>query len=260
MNGIILSGGLGTRLSPLTDAVSKQLLPVYDKPMIYYSISTLMNFNIKKILIITRPDHLESYKKLLGTGRQFGIKIDYEIQKSPRGIAESLIIAEEFIKNNKVLLILGDNIFYGLNYKFYKINSLKKDFGARIFTYKVDNPSRYGVVQLEKNNIVSIEEKPKKPKSNLVATGMYLFDKNAVKYAKTLKPSKRGELEITDLNTIYLKKKKLKSLQLNEGSVWLDAGTFNSLLQASQYVQTIQERHNILVNHPYDIAKRKKWI
>ncbi len=260
MKGIILSGGLGTRLSPLTDAVSKQLLPIYDKPMIYYSISTLMNFNIKNILIIIRPDHLESYKNLLGNGEQFGIKINYEIQESPKGIAQSLIIAEKFINNKNVLLILGDNIFYGLNYNFYKINSLKQNFGARIFTYKVENPSRYGVVEIKNNNIISIEEKPKKPKSNYVATGMYIFDNNAIKYAKTLKPSKRGELEITDLNLIYLKKKKLKSLHLNEGSVWLDAGTFNSLLQASQYVQTIQERHNILVNHPQDIAKRKKWI
>ena len=164
-----------------------QLLPIYDKPMIYYSNNTLMNFNIKNILIIIRPDHLESYKNLLGNGEQFGIKINCKLE-SPKGIAQSLIIAEKFI-NNKNVLILGDNIFYGLNYNFYKINSLKQNFGARIFTYKVENPSRYGVVEIKNNNIISIEEKLK-PKSNYVATGMYIFDNNAIKYAKTLKPSK----------------------------------------------------------------------
>ena len=259
--GIILAGGSGTRLSPLTIHMSKQLLPVFDKPLIYYPLYTLMSANIRDVLIITAPQEINNFIKLLGNGERFGIKISYKVQKKPNGIAEAFIIGKKFIKKDPICLILGDNIFFGIDL----INSLplnKKDFqGAKIFAFKVPNPSRYGVVKLnKKNQPVSIEEKPKKPKSNLAVTGLYIYDNDIVNIASKIKPSKRNELEITDINDYYLKNKKLDVEILRTGSVWLDAGTTTSLLQASQFVQTIQERQNLLISSPEELAFAKKWI
>ncbi len=261
IKGIILAGGSGTRLSPLTIHMSKQLLPVFDKPMIYYPLYTLMSANIRDILIITAPQEINNFKKLLGNGERFGIKISYKVQKKPNGIAEAFIIGKKFINKDPVCLILGDNIFFGIDL----LNSLpfnKKDFqGAKIFAFKVPDPRRYGVVKLnKKNQPVLIEEKPKKPKSNLAVTGLYIYDNDIVSIASKIKPSKRNELEITDINDYYLKNKKLDVEILRTGSVWLDAGTTTSLLQAAQFVQTIQERQNLLISSPEELAFEKKWI
>jgi len=260
MKGIILSGGAGTRLNPLTISYSKQLLPVYDKPMIYYPLSTLMNSNIRDILVITSTSDLSSFKRLLKDGSQWGLSISYAVQKNPNGIAESFIIGEKFISSDAVTLILGDNIFYGINSEKLNVINSKKKFGAIIFSYHVDDPQRYGVVQFKGKKVISISEKPKFPKSNFVATGMYIYDNDVIKYAKKLKPSKRGEIEITDINKIYLKKNKLITTILDQGSVWLDAGTTQSLLQASQFVQTIQERQQIQIACPEEISYNKGWI
>ena len=261
MKGIILAGGEGTRLYPLTISTSKQLMPIYDKPLIYFPLCTLMLANIKDILCISSPLQINNIKNLLKDGSQWGIKIRYKVQDKPKGIAEAFIIGENFINNDPVALILGDNIFYGIDLDKILIKNKTKFNGAKIFTYKVTNPKRYGVVEVSKNNKVkSIVEKPNFPKSSDVATGLYFYDKNVVKYAKNIKPSARGELEITDLNKIYLKNNSLEAIKLQDGTVWLDAGKFDSLLQASQYVQIIQQRQNILIGSPEEISYKKGWI
>lgn len=258
--GIILAGGSGTRLHPITLAITKHLLPVYDKPMIYYSLSTLMLANIREVLLICNNDDLKLYKKLLGDGSRFGIKLFYEVQDRPNGIAESLIIGENFLENYPCALILGDNIFYGPSFQKTLITSSKNTNNAIIFSYSVKNPSEYGIVQLNKSKIVKIEEKPKKSKSNLAITGLYLYPKNVSKIAKQIKPSKRNELEITDLNQIYLKKNKLKNVNLGRGFTWLDAGTIDSLFEASLFVKTIQSRQGSMICCPEEIAYEKKYF
>ena len=264
MKGIILAGGNGTRLYPSTLTVSKQLLPVYDKPMIYYSLSVLMLAGIKDILIITTPKDKPNFINLLGDGSNFGIKLSYKEQISPNGIAEAFIIGEKFIGDHNVSLILGDNIFFGPRFsgtlKYYR-KKIERDGGAIIYTYPVKKPKRFGIVEFNKNNkIISIEEKPEKPKSNYAVTGLYMYDNNVVKYAKTIQPSSRGELEITDLNKIYLSCKKLSMEKLGRGFAWLDTGTHNSLLQAGQYVQTIEENQGIKIACLEEIAYRMNFL
>ncbi len=259
--GIILAGGLGTRLYPITKIISKQLLPVYDKPMIYYPLATLMASGINEILIITNPCDQTMFKKLLGDGSQWGIHISYEKQEKPDGIAQALIIAEKFLDNHPSALILGDNIF--VNKSIINLLSMDKyeNNCATIFSYKVENPSRYGVVEFDKdNNILSIEEKPKNPKSSYVVTGLYLYDEKAPEMAKKLKPSKRGELEITDLNKMYLKNKKLKLVKLERSFIWFDSGTHDSLNEVSNLVSHLQSKNNIIIACPEEIALRKNWI
>ena len=258
MKGILLSGGTGSRLYPVTTAYSKQLLPVYDKPLIYYPLCTLMSLNIRDILCITTKDDQINYKKLLKDGSQWGINISYTYQNQPKGIADSFILGREFVNDDSVALILGDNIFYGSELN-SEINSKFND-GAHLFLYKVQDPQRYGVAEVVNKKIVSIEEKPEIVKSSLAVTGLYIYDKNVVKHSKNLIPSKRNELEITDLNNIYLKENNLKFTILQKGSVWLDAGTPSSLLQASEYVKTIQERQQIQISAPEEIAFKKNWI
>ena len=257
MKGIILSGGQGTRLFPLTKSISKQLLPIYDKPMIYYPLSTLMSLGIKKFLIITNNFYLENYKLLLQDGSQWGIEIDYEIQENPNGIAEAFLIGKNFIDSDPVTLILGDNIFYGLDFN-KEIIDINKN--AYIYLFKVANPDRYGVANFKNNKIISIEEKPKNPRSEYAVTGLYRYPNNVIDYVKKIKPSKRNELEITDLNNLYIKKNKLNAIKMQKGSVWLDAGTTSSIVQASQFVQTIQDRQNILFGSPEEISLLNKWI
>lgn len=260
MKGIILAGGEGSRLHPLTLSVSKQLLPVFDKPLIYYPLSTLMSANIRDILCITTSNELENFKKLLGNGNKWGVNITYKIQDKPNGIAEAFIIGEDFINNDSVALILGDNIFYGIKLEELLLKNTQDFEGAKIFVYKVNNPSRYGVVEIKNKIVVSIEEKPKLPKSSLVATGLYFYDKKVVEIAKKIKPSYRNELEITDVNQAYLSNSFLKAALLDQGTVWLDAGTTDSLLHAAQFVQIIQERQKIQIGCPEEIAWKKKWI
>lgn len=242
MKGIILAGGSGSRLYPLTIFTNKQLLPVYDKPMIYYPFSTLINFGIKDFCIISTAEHLQTYERMFKDGSDLGLNISYKVQKEPKGIAEALIIAEEFIGNDNVSLVLGDNIFHGVN----KVKLSEK--GATIVTYEVDDPSTYGVLELDENEIpISIEEKPSNPKSNLAICGLYFYDNKASEYARSLKPSERGELEITDLNRIYLEKKQLNVLKCPRGSVWLDAGTPQSLFDSAAYVNTVQKRQGFKI-------------
>ncbi len=260
MKGIILAGGSGSRLFPLTLATSKQLLAVYDKPMIYYPLCTLMKANIRDILIITVSSDLKNFQKLLGDGSQWGVKISYKVQHKPNGIAEAFIIGKKFIGDEPVALILGDNIFNGIEFTNNEITEFKKNEGAKIFVYEVPDPERYGVAEIKNGNITSIVEKPTIPKSNFAITGLYFYDNNIVKYALNLKPSKRNELEISDINKIYLTKKKLSVKKLGSGVVWLDAGTFMSLLQSSQYIQTLQDRQNTLIGCPEEIAFLKKYI
>lgn len=261
MKGIILAGGLGSRLSPLTTLFSKHLLPVYDKPMIYYPISLLMLAKIRDILIISTFKHIPFYKDLLGDGSQFGMSIAYDIQQTPRGIPEALIIGEQFIGAENVCLVLGDNLFFGHDFSSFLAQSASIISGAVIVGYPVKDPEKFGVMELDLDNkIISLEEKPKKPKSNIAVTGLYFYDNESIKIAKSLKPSKRGELEITDLNSVYLKKGKLKCKVLGRGYAWLDTGTHDSLLQASQFVQIMEERTGNKIACLEEIALLNKWI
>jgi len=255
MKGIILSGGTGSRLYPLTTTVNKQLLPVYDKPMIYYPISTMISCGIRELCIISTPEYLPLYERLFGDGKHLGLDICYKVQYKPRGIAEAFIIAEDFIKDDIVGLILGDNIFHGMA----KIKPTLD--GAIIFAYQVNNPSDYGVVEFDNDNkVISIEEKPKEPKSNFAVPGLYFYDNKVIEYAKNLKPSARGELEITDLNRLYMERQKLSVIPFPRGTVWLDAGMPDSLYQSGAYIQTIQERQGIKVGCIEEECYRKKFI
>lgn len=261
MKGIILAGGSGSRLYPLTISASKQLLPIYDKPMIYYSLSVLMLAGIKEILIISCSEYIELYKGLLGDGEKFGVKLFYKVQNAPRGVAEAFIIGEDFIGNDNVSLILGDNLFYGHGFiELLEDCSLHND-GAIVFGYYVNDPERYGVVEFNKNfDVISIEEKPKVPRSNYAVVGLYFYDNDVVKLAQNLSPSERGELEITDLNKTYLKHNKLKVKIFGRGFAWLDTGTIDSLHDASAFVKTIEERQGLKIACIEEIAFRKGFI
>lgn len=255
MKGIVLAGGSGTRLYPITKTISKQLVPIYDKPLIYYPLSVLMLAGIKEILIISNPEYIELYKDLLGDGSTIGLQISYKIQTKPRGLAEAFILGEEFIGNDDVCLILGDNLFYGTGFTPILENASQLKSGAVIFGYYVNNPNEFGVVEFDENwNVLSIEEKPKEPKSNYVVPGLYFYDNDVVKIAKEMQPSERGELEITDLNMEYLKKGKLKVQLLGRGFAWLDTGTPDGLLEAANFVQTIQKRQGLYVACLEEIA------
>ena len=264
MKGIILAGGSGTRLYPLTKAISKQIMPVYDKPMIYYPLSILMLAGIREVLIISTPRDLPVFKELFGDGSSLGMQFSYAIQETPRGLADAFIIGDEFIGDDSVALILGDNIFYGPGFSgmmHSAIDGINKNGGAAVFGYQVKDPQRFGVVEFDKNGrAVSIEEKPLNPKSNYAVTGLYFYDNNVVKYAKSLKPSARGEYEITDLNRIYLENNKLEVKTLGRGFAWLDTGTHRSLLQASEYIQTIEDNQGIKIACLEEIALRMGFI
>ena len=264
MKGIILAGGAGTRLYPSTIVTSKQLLPVFDKPMVYYPLSVLMLAGIKDILIITTPNDIENFKKLLGDGKRFGINLSYKIQEAPNGLAEAFIVGEDFIQNDNVTLILGDNIFFGPKFSTLlkkAVNDVNNNGGGNIFAYVVKDPQRYGIVEVDENlNAISIEEKPQNPKSNYAVTGLYIYDNKVVEYAKNLKPSPRGELEITDINNIYLKKGNLRTEILGRGFAWLDTGTHQSLLRAGQYVQTIEENQGIKIACLEEVAYRMGFL
>ena len=259
--GIILAGGIGSRLHPLTQVISKQLLPVFDKPMIYYPLSTLMLAGMKEIAIISTPLDLPKFKKLLGSGKQWGLKLTYLEQKKPNGIAEAFILAEKFIKDSPCCLILGDNIYHGNNFSKILKEADNDDENSTVFTYQVKDPERFGILNLDKKGRpAKIIEKPKSPKSNLAITGLYFFPKGVSSKAKKLKPSKRVELEISDLNQSYIKDKKLKVKILNRGFTWLDTGTFDSLLEASNFISLVQNRQNTIVACPEEIAFLNKWI
>ncbi|MDY6801426.1 MAG: glucose-1-phosphate thymidylyltransferase RfbA [Bacteroidota bacterium] len=261
MKGIILAGGAGTRLYPITKSISKQIIPIYDKPMIYYPLSVLMLAGIREILIISTPKDIHLYKDLLGNGDQLGISLSYEIQPTPDGLAQAFIIGEKFIGNDNVCLILGDNIFYGYGFSKILMQAANLKDGATVFGYYVNNPQRYGVVEFnDSGKVLSIEEKPENPKSNYAVTGLYFYSNDVIKKAKSLKPSKRCELEITDLNRLYLKENRLKVELLGRGFAWLDTGTHESLLQASNYIATIEQRQGLKIACVEEIAYKKSFI
>lgn len=261
MKGILLAGGSGTRLYPITKGVSKQLLPIYDKPMIYYSLSVLMLAEIRDILLISSPEDIDGYKRLLGDGENFGINLSYAIQTNPEGIAQAFIIAEDFIGDNKVCLVLGDNIFYGHGFRPLLANAVNRKKGASIFAYKVKDPERFGVVEFDNNNsAISIKEKPEKPESNFAITGLYFYDNDVVDIAKSIQPSVRGELEITCINNIYLARGTLNVEVLGRGFAWLDTGTFESMIAASQFVQTVEQRQCFKIACLEEIALNNGWL
>ena len=260
MKGIILAGGTGSRLHPITQGISKQLTPVYDKPMIYYPLSTLMLAGLRDILIITTPADQEQFKRLLGDGSRFGINLEYKVQPSPDGLAQAFILGADFIGNDPVALVLGDNIFYGPGLGTQLATYEQKD-GATVFAYRVADPRAYGVVEFDEDfNALSIEEKPENPKSDYAIPGLYFYDSKVVEYARQIKPSPRGELEITDLNRVYLEQGKLKVEVLPRGTAWLDTGTFDSLADATNFIRTVQSRQGLSVGCPEEIAWRHGWL